>query len=92
MAGYQIIRQDASIPQVVATVPSRNFGQMVALAMSDIQIGAAIIGLRLGLGEHRNSLSGTFTVRFDESGYIEYTTPSGAVILWYFHEVETDES
>jgi hypothetical protein len=82
---YEICRQDASRVQVVATVPQRNFGQLVALFQSDLTIGAAIIGLRLNMKDTRNPSS--FTVRFDDSGYIEYTNHNGQKIFWFFREV-----
>lgn len=84
---YQIVRQDASGPTVVATVPHRHFSAMIALAQSDITMGAAIIGLRLNLKD-KSALKAGFTVRFDESGYIEYKSDTGGDILWYFHEVD----
>lgn len=83
---YEICRQDASHVEVIATVPHRNFSQLVALAQSDITIGAAIIAIRLGIQE--KDYPSSFTVRFDDSGYIEYVGPHDSRVLWFFREVE----
>lgn len=82
---YEICRQDARGVEVIATVAQRSFTHLFALAQSDLTIGAAIISLRLGLNDKSPS---SFTVRFDDSGYIEYTNANDSRIYWFFRSTE----